>query len=149
MGINLYLINLATSVSLFAIFIFISGENIQSTMSKMKMLQGKITNVQKHKSKVFKALNDSVVPNYCKSIHIRNNHRTFSFNVVYSREKLQHCVGCKVHPGIVYDLLQSIAIPFIWTRHRTVWCYILGNCKCGNTATYQNSQCCEDNQLHV
>jgi len=137
-------------MSLFVIFINPLEKTLCSAISELKMLQGKITNVQKHKTKAFKTLNGSfVTANYCKSSHIRNNHRTFSFNVVFSWEKLQCCIGCKVHSGIVYDLLQSIAIPFIRTRHRAVQCYILGQCKCGNTAAYQNNQGCKDNQLHV
>jgi len=92
----------------------------------MKMLNGEITNIQEYKTKIFKAPNGSVVtPNYCQSNHIGNNHRTFSFNVVFPWEKLQCCVGCEVHSCIVYDLLQSIAIPFIWTA---VWCDELNKC---------------------
>lgn len=54
-----------------------SWENIQSTIRKMKMLQGMI---QKHKAKVFKTQNGACCFT-CKFSHIRNNPRSFSFNV--------------------------------------------------------------------
>ena len=51
-----------------------------------------------------------------------------------------------------HDLLQCIAISFIRTRHRAVWCYHcyeLGRCKCENTVAYQTNKGCKDSQLHV